>query len=407
MTAALTVTRNGTPVPGAKVAYPVHIEHGRSAVTDGPASSAAQVSFVSPSTLPDVALSDTFEVSAYGSPRFTGVVTDLSPNANADTGEARMQVNAAGRLAELALVPVASSSWPEETSDLRAARVFAAAGATAYVAAGLATVLPSDGASSSALDMLGSLATDTGAAVFDDPSGTLIFQDLLARAQSFRLDQWAQMVGTWAATVGTWAEQTTPAVADPVSIPANVIAWGPAAAQHRGHIVNRITVTYGSPAASVMLEDTTSQATHRLRAAELKTNLATLADATARATSILQRGARPRWQLGAVTILVHELDTSTRGKVLGLRCGSRVVINGLPGNAYGAATWLGVVEGWSEQYVWNDKRDREEHYITFALSDPRASFASMQWAEAPAGRTWAGIPTGHVWADLTDPANLS
>lgn len=379
----LECTIDGEQVPLTEIAYPIQCTHGRSTITDGPTAATARLLLIDP-TVP-VELSAIVAWTTTGPHnRFTGIVTDLIPSTRYDNGEQFLEVTAVGTLSDVALEPVASEAWPEETSEERASRILDAAGVPAYTVTGDATVLAEDGDTRSGLDWLSQLATDTGAAVVDLPDGSIMFQDLEARRQRY-------IPG--------------PTLKDPVTIPSTVIEWEPSLQQHRGNIVNQVTVTYGSPAASVTLDDTPSQELHKLRPATLSTRLADATAATNRATTLLSRLANPRYVLGAVTVRVHELDATTRGDVLDLVCGDRVIVTGLPAG-YPLTDWLGVVEGWSELITWNASREQEEHFLTLALSDPRASFAGLNWDEVPAAFAWADAPTGRMWADVVTLESL-
>lgn len=373
----------GAAVPLQEIAYPVQCTHGRANVTDGPTTATGRLVLVNSAAL--VNISDDITWTLAGSKtRFTGIISDLSPSQNRVTDERFLEITAIGILTDLALEPVTASTWPEETSEARAGRILDAAGITSYTVTGALTVLAETGTTKSALDWLSQLAADTGAAVVDLPNGAVLFQDLEARRQRY---------------------VPGPTLKDPVTIPANVIEWEPSLQQHRGGIVNRITVTYDDPATSVTLNDTGSQAIHKLRPATISTRLANSTDANTRATTILTRLAMPRYALGAVTVRVHELDAPTRADVLDLVCGDRVIVSGLPAG-YPLTNWLGVVEGWSETLTWHEGRQEEEHLLTLALSDPRASFAGVNWDEITPGFAWADAPTGRMWADVVTLESL-
>lgn len=398
-----TITRvaiDGTDLPFGSVVYALSITHGRSLITDGPQSATCDLTLYG-DAIPDIDLSAPVVVEAYGQPRFTGIVTDLAPVQDATTGRQFLAVTCLGPVADLALVPVTPTSWPAETSGARAERILIAAGVTSYRVSGEFDVLALTAKTSSALDLLSALAESTGAAVYTAPDGTVVFQDLLARRQTYVPDVWNTTAGTWSAQSGTWEEQTSKAVADPVVIPLAAIAWQPTLAKHRGNIVNRVSVEYGTgtPRPVVTEDDAVSQAIHQVRPVSISTQLATLAGATQRAENMLERLSYPRWELGGVQVMMHELGTSDRDLVLALECGSRAIINGLP-DSYPVRNWMGVVEGWGETYS-SDEYGNEYHYLTLALSDPAASYASLTWDEVTTGKTWNTIRAGLIWADAT------
>lgn len=400
MTTITRVSIGGEDLALANVTYSVRITHGRSTVTDGPQSATCDLVLYGNVRMPE--LSEPVIVEAYGQPRFTGLVSDLEPSTDPATGRRFIIVNCTGPVADLALATVTPSSWPQETSGARAARILAAAGITAYRTSGDFEVLAQTSDPANALDLLGTLASSTGAAVYSAPDGTIVFQDLLARAQRYIPNVWTTMVGTWADQTGTWADQSSPSVSDPVPLPATAVAWQPALRKHRGNIVNRITVKYGTgnPKPSVTEDATASQSVHLLRdGGSLDTQLATLAGATQRAENIIERLAYPRWEIGGVTVLVPELDSSKRAQVLALECGSRVVLEGLP-DGYPIRNWMGIVEGWGEEYT-ADEFGNEYHALTLALSDPAASYAALTWEQVTSTIDWNEIPSRVIWADAT------
>lgn len=398
-----TITRvsiGGQDLALSNVAYTVKITHGRSTVTDGPQSATCDLVLYGDVTLPE--LSQPVIVEAYGQARFTGLVSDIEPSTDPISGRQFVIVTCTGPVADLALYTVTPSSWPQETSGARAARILTAAGITNYRVSGEFVVLAQTSDPANVLDLLGTLASSTGAAVYSAPDGTIVFQDLLARAQRYVPNVWTTMVGTWADQSGTWADQSSPSVSDPVPLPPEVVVWQPTLAKHRGNIVNRFTIAYGTgnPRPSVTENQTPSQTAHKLRdGGVLDTQLATLAGATQRAENILERLAFPRWELGGVTILVPELTNAQRAQVLALECGSRVVLEGLP-DGYPVRNWMGIVEGWGEEYT-ADEFGNEYHALTLALSDPAASYAALTWEQVTSSINWNEIPSRVIWADAT------
>ena len=89
---------------------------------------------------------------------------------------------------------------------------------------------------------------------------------------------------------------------------------------------------------------------------------------------------------------------------MGLMCGARAIVKGLPAN-YPNRDWLGVVEGWAEDYT-TDEYGNELHVLGLALSDPRASYATITWAEVTGGKTWADVRNGVIWTDVISNAEL-
>lgn len=406
------LTIDGSPVDLTRAIYDVTIVHGRATVTDGPAASSITLGILIPADddapLTAFGMSTRITVEAYATPRFTGVVSDARL-IHPVTQTARLALTGTGPVADLGLAPVTPTAWPQETSGERAARILTAAGITLAETSGTLEVLALDDGETNALALLTDLARDAGAAVFDAPDGTIVFQDLAARAQSYIGSTWATVTGTWAAAVGAWSEQESPAVAAIVPLPPAAIAYEPSMEQHRADIINRAVVEYGDPVATITEEDTASQAIHKTRSATLRTRLADSAAATLRGEQVIARLAWPRYRLNSVQVLVHELDEPTRALVLALRCGDRVLVQQLR-QPSPFESWLGVVEGWTETITvdrWTETEAVETHILTLALSDPRASFATVQWQDITPTRTWDDINPTITWADVTLDTDLA
>jgi len=61
---------------------------------------------------------------------------------------------------------------------------------------------------------------------------------------------------------------------------------------------------------------------------------------------------------------------------------------------------LGVLEGWTETYTIDGYR------LTLALSDPRYSYAMLQWDEAGAA-DWQNVPITTTWSDVILQSDLT
>jgi hypothetical protein len=205
--------------------------------------------------------------------------------------------------------------------------------------------------------------------------------------------------------VGTWSNQATAgsSAPTPVPLPVDSVLWEPSWQTTASTILNDVTVTYGTadPQASENITDSASIALFDRRAVELETGLANDYDALRRAQLVITSQAAERWQLGQVTVLLDELTAGQRTSVLGLRQGGRVLVTGLPQpNPQNTAQFIGVVEGWTDQYIDGF------HTTTISLSDPRYSYAVISWADAPATATWGGVSVTKTWADIILPADL-
>jgi hypothetical protein len=121
-------------------------------------------------------------------------------------------------------------------------------------------------------------------------------------------------------------------------------------------------------------------------------------DAANRASLVLTAQATERWTLGGVEILMQELTAPTLALVMGLTSGDRVIVTDLP-TPGPIAQFLGVLEGWTETYTIDGYR------LTLALSDPRYSYAMLEWQGAGAA-DWANVPITTTWSDVILQSNL-
>jgi hypothetical protein len=84
---------------------------------------------------------------------------------------------------------------------------------------------------------------------------------------------------------------------------------------------------------------------------------------------------------------------------LGLLSGSRVIVNDVP-PPHPIEDYLGVVEGWSEVYTPG------QHILTLSLSDPRYSYAVVQWGQVSGTLTWGTTNASVQWYNVVLPSDL-
>jgi hypothetical protein len=277
-----------------------------------------------------------------------------------------------------------------------------------------ASVLPRDVDATTALALLQELAAATGAAVYDTPDGTVVYQALSGRAWPVFALRWRDFDRaltwdlvdpdlTWSGPQPSW-EQASPEAERPLTIPCEVIEWEPVWESTESAVINEIRVGYGAADAgaeqpSVRLSDQPSIDRHGRRYLSLATELATQADATARAGLILTTQARERWSLGSVVVDLADLGRATRKQVIGLTCGRHVIVAGLPQPAP-AVAWSGIVEGWT--YTQDDAGSGPVTRMTLSLSDPAMSLATFPWSASPIAYTWDEHPRIVTWDDLNN-----
>jgi hypothetical protein len=80
--------------------------------------------------------------------------------------------------------------------------------------------------------------------------------------------------------------------------------------------------------------------------------------------------------------------------------GSRVLLNDLP-QPSPASDYLGIVEGWGEQYV------NGTHTLTLSLSDPRYSYAMATWGSVDNALIWGDVNASIQWYNVVLPEDLA
>lgn len=397
------VTIAGVAVDLADVDYSVAIYHGRDAVDQAPESSSCEllVYFTGAAAI-TYDVGDAVIVQSYNSTRFTGQITDMtvthgySLDGTPITG---VSIIAMGNLRLLGKY-VDAGSWSAESVQDRVDSILTGTG-LAYVAEAdpalnLTAYAPGPGDVRGFID---EICEWTGATIYDTPDGRIWFESYTRRGTTYATETWAEFPATsWANAVGTWDQGVAPSL---VTLNSSAVVWSPEWNMTGSTIINDVTVTYGTadPQASVNQTDLASIAAYGRNAIELETTLDQATDATERAANIITAQAASRYQIGHVEVLLDELTAAERGAVLGLKAGARVLVQNLPQPAP-FTEFLGVLEGWGELHT------PERVSLSLALSDPRYSYATVQWGEAPALATWGGVPVSNTWADIIQPTDL-
>lgn len=121
------VSVNGTALDLSGIEYRVTVSHGRNDITATPQASDASMTLYGFATIP-VEISDVVVIQAYGVPRFTGRVSDLTltheyhPTALA-TYVARLDVTLTGNLSRLGLAFVGDAGYAAQLLDARATAI--------------------------------------------------------------------------------------------------------------------------------------------------------------------------------------------------------------------------------------------------------------------------------------------
>jgi hypothetical protein len=395
------------------VRYAVKVTHGRSDVasTPEPSQGLFEYDITGSATLP-IALGDELVIKAYNVTRFTGLVTDIElahdqapPGADARTF---VVVTAMGTLARLSRFFDGSTGFPAQSVQDRVDTILTNTGLTYTAEADPALrLIAYTGEETDVATLLANICDSTGATVFDTPNGDVYFESYTRRGYSYSTARWQDYtIETWADIVDSWDSQYVPGTSAPslVTIPGVAVAWEPSWRTTDSTIINAVTVGYGTnnPQDTTYLDDTNSIATYDIRQSNIQTDLETLGDADRRAQLIITAQSVERWQLGTITVLLDAVPThQLRDDILALQEGARVLITDLPEpNPTGTSQFLGVVEGWAEEYIDG------VNTMGLSLSDPRFSYATVSWGEAPSTATWGGVPNTKTWADIIVPADL-
>lgn len=397
MTIPVTNVRvNGVELDFDGIEYSVTVSHGRPDVLSAATASTAQIILYGP-TNTSVEIADELRIGAYGICRFFGAVTDARMEF-LGSGTARTTITAVGQLAKLGtrLVEV---DFPHEMVDDRVETILAATGLDYLNGAtdALELFAVAEDTPQPALNLLDQLAQWSGATYFDTPDGRIVFESYGIRGQTANPGNWASQTQTWAALERTWDSFPTSLAA--LALPPSSVVYAPAWTKSQQGLINEISITHGDPAIVETYSDADSIAAYGLRAAELTTGLRKNADADARGPAILLAQARPLWNLGQVSVLVHELDTTTRDSLMVAKSGTTISVSNLP--AEGPYTqFLGITEGWTEVYTPG------QHVLTLSLSDPRFSYQTVTWADVHPALVWEDVNPGLEWYNAVTADDL-
>lgn len=375
---------NGQDIDLGSVTYDVQISHGRSNISSPPEPSSASIVIRGDAGIP-LEIADELVIGAYqGVCRFRGTITDLTREHLSTTPPTPVtRVQAIGFLAKLGLLTTGEDAYSKQTVRQRVDVVMADSGIDYVNAADNTLELASNNEPSiqPKINYLQTLAEWSGGTYFDDCRGRVIFEDYGQRGQAGNPGTWANATEPFSFYTQAW--DAFPATNAAPQIPAVDVVWSPQWTKNLATLINDIEIEYKNEAL-IELTDSGSIARYGLRQYDLKTELEGASDATARAQQILTAQSQPYWNLGQVTVLVHNLSEAERDRVLALLNGSRVIINGLPeGSPFDQ--FQGIVEGWSETYLPG------RHLLTLSLSDPRASYEVVAWDEIDAALTWGDV----------------
>lgn len=337
-----------------------------------------------------------------GAIRFSGRVTDTPrtwweehPD-DPDRFMLGMRLQCVGPLGGWGRQRIGDEPWPAEPVAERAARIAALVGQPLVVQGGAPVVIARDVDSQPAIDLLEGLATDCAGWLFDH-AGRTYLQSLEVRRLFDPQEHWEDQTTTWAGWVGTWDEQTEYTNAAPVTIRPNpdAVLFAPPL-ESTSTLANRVRVYYGpedveGQQAYTEFEDPGSVALYGPEDVRIVTRLESVADAELRAHLTLERGAWPQWHLPRVVLDWQALDPTTAEQLSAALPGTLVEITHLPPPGP-FQTFTGCIEGWTDQWSWDDAAEAVLRTTTLHLSDVRWSFAVLTWdGIVPDTLTWDAI----------------
>jgi hypothetical protein len=391
---------NGVDVDLSDVEYQVSIQHGRNDVLSQPEASSAQI-VIRGSRGVQAKMADFMQIEAYGFARFTGEVSDIQiVHLSSDPPEAITTIIAMGNLAKLGLALTGGDGFAHETVRERADIILTDSGLD-YINGGSDTLElhQTDPNIEPVMQALQNLAEGSGATFFDTPEGIIAFESYGNRGLTHYANTWASLQQPWSYYLQSW--DSFPTSFASYAFPESGVVFSPTWTQNLTSLVNDVTVSYGNPSnlSYEQSEDSASIALYGRRSYSLTSGLRNEADATARAGSILTAQANPLWQMGQISVLVHELDEPNRDLVLALVNGATVTVPGLPTPAP-YSSFTGIVEGWAETYTPG------QHIITFSISDPRYSYQTVTWADIDPALEWGNVNPGVAWYNVVKADDL-
>lgn len=405
------VSIGGRLIDLSSVEYQVSVQRGASAPWDGPQASTCSVSVrtASAAIVEALQVGGVLLLDVDGARRFTGRVSDVSIDHTPGSDVAKVSIRGMGNLAQLGQVFVGSAGYAAEASTVRAANIINDAGYTPNVNMDEAQTLNAyTGGAQPALQLLGDVASWCGASVYDDANGYIVFAAYRNRINPFGSIPWKAVASTktWGSYSATsaWSAQAydSATLPSPVDIPPAAIVFEPKFSQQLSAVANVVQVSYGtaSPQATTSATDSNSVTAFGTRKVSITTQLDNLSDASDRASAVTNAQSYPRWTLGNVTVALDDLTTAQQSAITGLRPGDRVTVTGLPQPAP-AHTMLGIVEGYTETWRPN------EHRMTLAISDPRASYGTAAWSAISGTKTWGTVNATRKWFDIVAATDVN
>lgn len=396
------ITLNSVPLDLATVEFEVQIQHGRADVQSAPQPSNSQIIIRGPVGV-NVEISDFIEIKAYGFHRFTGQVSDVTlTHLSSVPPIAVSTITSIGELSRVGFTEVGASGFLQETVSQRVEDILTAVGLPFLNGAdpvlSLHAITGGDIDPTDALSYLAYLAETTGATYYDDPYGRIVFESYGNRGTTSFAGAWSSQLGTFNDNPVPWSSFPVDQV--PTNIPGTDIIWAPTWSLTRQTVINSVTVLGHNDTHETTQTSAASIADYGLREYRLNTDIRLSAGVLSRAEAIITAQAIPFYNLGSISILVHNLGNVDRDKVLELVSGMGVTVENLPQPAP-EPYYFGIVEGWGEIYT------PDQHIITLSLSDPRYSLQTIPWDDVDPVLEWGQVPASLKWFETITSRDLA
>jgi len=405
-----TVTFGGTTTYADKTISSISIRTGRNDVTEQPQPGFASISLWTDASEPlDVALSQSVSIAidkgTTGTQQiFYGTISDIDISLQAygsDGSIAVYSITAIGPLAQLNRRLVGSTNYAKEFDGTRILNILTEAFLTEWddVSPTLTWAQLPTGATWDSYDAVGQDLVDSLTGNIDVPGQYELMAYSGGETDAFTLAGIAANSGRgvlWENGSGSlhYDDYLARASATPLVLTADdLLANGLRTAAQWGEIVNDVTVTYRAGDANA--RDEQSIILYGQLSGTRSTVLHNLSDAQGQAADFLESRAYPRMYPEQLTIPLHSptVSDATRDALAAVYNGLRISTEDLP--AVFGTTFDGFVEG----YTWNLTRYTAELALT--CSAYSETYQSIIWYQLPPTTTWAGYtPSTTEWQDL-------
>ena len=405
-----TVTFAGTTTYADNTISSISIRSGRNDVTEQPQPGFASIRLWTDASQPlDVALSQSVSIAidkgTTGTQQiFYGTISDIDISLQAygsDGSIAVYSITAIGPLAQLNRRLVGSTNYAKEFDGTRILNILTEAFLTEWddVSPTLTWAQLPTGATWSSYDAVGQDLVDSLTGNIDTPGQYELMAYSGGETDAFTLAGITANSGRgvlWENGTGSlhYDDYLARASATPLILTADdLLANGLRTAAQWGEIVNDVTVTYRAGDANA--RDEQSIILYGQLSGTRSTVLHNLSDAQAQAADFLESRAYPRMYPEQLTIPLHSptVSDATRDALAAVYNGLRVSTEDLP--AVFGTTFDGFVEG----YTWNLTRYTAELALT--CSAYSETYSSIIWYQLPPTTTWAGYtPSTTEWQDL-------